>query len=191
LILLTGAFSSFVLGLGMTITACYVFLAIVMAPALITLGIDPLAAHLFVFYWGVLSEITPPVALCVSAAAGLAGSNFMQTGWTAMRLGAIKYIVPFFFAYNPALLTHGTWSEVLLAVSFAVIGVFYLGSALERYIWGVGKINLTSSALFILGGLLTAFPEIISSLIGVAILLVVHGVNYLNLRKIRMQPSGG
>ena len=65
LILLIGAFSSFVLGLGMTITACYIFLAIVMAPALVALGIDPLAAHLFVFYWGVLSEITPPVAhLC-------------------------------------------------------------------------------------------------------------------------------
>ena len=72
---------------------------------------------------------------------------------------------------------------VFLAVFFAVIGVFYLGSALERYIWGVGEINLISSALFILGGLLTAFPEIITSLIGLAIIIVVHGINYLNFRK--------
>jgi TRAP transporter 4TM/12TM fusion protein len=187
LILLTGAFSSFVLGLGMTITACYVFLAIVMAPALINLGIDPLAAHLFVFYWGVLSEITPPVALCVSAASGIAGSNFMQTGWTAMRLGAIKYIIPFFFAYNPALLTHGTWSQVVIAVFFAFVGVFYLGSALERYLWGIGEIKLASRILLIIGGLLTAFPELITTLIGLVILILVHMANYLRVRRI---PAG-
>ncbi len=174
LILLMGAFSSFVLGLGMTITACYIFLAIVMVPALITLGLDPLAAHLFVFYWGVLSEITPPVALCVSAACGLAGSNFMQTGWTAMRLGAIKYIIPFFFVYNPALLTHAVWWQVLLYTFFAVVGIFYLGSALEGYLWGVGNLGLIPRIPLIIGGLLTAFPEIITTLIGILILAIVN-----------------
>ncbi|MCX5908178.1 MAG: TRAP transporter fused permease subunit, partial [Deltaproteobacteria bacterium] len=174
LILLMGAISSFVLGLGMTITACYIFLAIVMVPALVALGIDPLAAHLFVFYWGVLSEITPPVALCVSAACGLAGSNFMQTGWTAMRLGAIKYIIPFFFVYNPALLTHAPWGEVLLYTFFAVVGIYYLGSALEGYLWGVGRLNKISRVPLIIGGLLTASPEIITSVVGIVILGAVN-----------------
>ncbi len=183
LILLMGAFSSFVLGLGMTITACYIFLAIVMVPALIALGIDPLAAHLFVFYWGVLSEITPPVALCVSAASGLAGSNFMQTGWTAMRLGAVKYIIPFFFAYNPALLTHGIWWEVLLFTFFAVVGIYYLGSALEGYLWGIGQLNWLSRIFFIAGGLLIAFPEMITTLIGLGVVICVNGICFFSRRR--------
>jgi TRAP-type uncharacterized transport system fused permease subunit len=182
LILLMGAFSSFVLGLGMTITACYIFLAIVMVPALISLGIDPLAAHLFVFYWGVLSEITPPVALCVSAACGLAGSNFMQTGWAAMRLGAVKYIIPFFFAYNPALLTHGVWWEVLLVTFFAVVGIYYLGSALEGYLWGIGQINWLSRISLIAGGLLIAFPEIYTTVIGLVIVGCVNLICYFTSR---------
>lgn len=183
LILLMGAISSFVLGLGMTITACYIFLAIVMVPALISLGIDPLAAHLFVFYWGVLSEITPPVALCVSAACGLAGSNFMQTGWTAMRLGAVKYIIPFFFAYNPALLTHGAWWEVLLFTAFAVVGIYYLGSALEGYLWGIGQINWPSRIFLVTGGLLIAFPEIYTTLIGLVIVVCVNLICYFTSRR--------
>jgi TRAP transporter 4TM/12TM fusion protein len=183
LILIVGAIASFVLGLGMTITACYVFLAIVMVPALIKLGIDPLAAHLFVFYWGVLSEITPPVALTVSAACGLAGSDFMKTGWTAMRLGAIKYIVPFFFVYNPALLTHGPWIDVLMHTSFAVIGTYYLASGLEGYLWGAGFLKKLPRGFLVAGGLLTAFPEIITSIIGIIVCLSVHMIGYLMARK--------
>lgn len=188
LILLMGAFSSFVLGLGMTITACYIFLAIVMVPALIQLGIDPLAAHLFVFYWGVLSEITPPVALCVSAASGLAGSNFMQTGWTAMRLGAVKYIIPFFFAYNPALLTHGPWWEVIMFTSFAIVGIYYLGSAMEGYLWGIGRIKWLSRIPLIAGGLLIAFPETITTIIGLAIVGTVNLICYMGAK--RRIPAG-
>jgi len=184
LILCMGAISSFVLGLGMTITACYIFLAIVMCPALVALGIDPLAAHLFVFYWGVLSEITPPVAICVSAAAGLAGANFMQTAWTAMRLGGIKYIIPFFFVYNPALLTHGPWWQVLMFTFFAVVGIYYLGSALEGYLWGVGVIKKWKFRTpLIAGGLLTAFPEILTSVIGILILGTFNGWFIFDKRK--------
>jgi TRAP transporter 4TM/12TM fusion protein len=183
LILLMGALSSFILGLGMTITACYIFLAIVMVPALIQLGIDPLAAHLFVFYWGVLSEITPPVALCVSAASGLAGSNFMQTGWTAMRLGAVKYIIPFFFAYNPALLTHGTWWEVILVTCFAVVGIYYLGSALEGYLWKIGPIRWFARITLVIGGLLIAFPEMITTLVGLVIVIIANVICYLGVKR--------
>ena len=183
LILTMGAISSFVLGLGMTITACYIFLAIVMVPALITLGIDPLAAHLFVFYWGVLSEITPPVALCVSAACGLAGSNFMQTGWTAMRLGAVKYIVPFFFAYNSALLTHGVWWDVLIHTIFAFVGIYYLGAALEGYLWRIGKIGWPIRIPLIFGGILTAFPTMTTSIAGLVILIFVNLMSHFVVKR--------
>jgi TRAP transporter 4TM/12TM fusion protein len=182
LILIAGALTSFVLGLGMPTTACYIFLAVVMVPALVTLKIDPLGAHLFVFYWGALSDITPPTALCVAAASGIAGSNFMQTGWTAMRLGVVKYLVPFFFVYNAALLTHGPLWDVLLSTLFAVIGVFYLSSALEGYLWGLGILNLTSRILMVAGGLLTAFPELITTLIGLILLVAVTLFNYLPMR---------
>ena len=184
LILCMGAISSFVLGLGMTITACYIFLAIVMCPALVALGIDPLAAHLFVFYWGVLSEITPPVAICVSAAAGLAGANFMQTAWTAMRLGGIKYIIPFFFVYNPALLTHGPWWQVLMYTFFAGVGIYYLGSAMEGYLWGIGVLKKWKFRIpLIIGGLLTAFPEFIANIIGILILGILNGLLIFEKRK--------
>jgi TRAP transporter 4TM/12TM fusion protein len=185
LILFMGAISSFVLGLGMTITACYIFLAIVMVPGLISLGIHPLAAHLFVFYWGVLSEITPPVAFCVTAACGLAGSDFMKTGLTAMRLGAVKYIIPFFFAYNPALLTHGTWWEILLYTFFATLGIIALGSSLEDYLWGVGRLRSLFLRIFLfIGGILTAFPEIFTSLIGIVIIGGIWLIKYITLRKL-------
>ncbi len=183
LILVVGALASFVLGLGMTITACYIFLAIVMVPALIQSGIDPLAAHLFVFYWGVLSEITPPVALCVSAACGIAGADFMKTGWLAMRLGAVKYIIPFFFAYNASLLTHGSWEVVLLTTLFAVIGVISLGSSLEGYLMGVGLINsIFLRIILFIGGILTAFPELYISITGLAIIILAVFLIYLRKR---------
>jgi len=97
LLLVFGAFASFILGMGMTITACYIFLAVVMAPALIEMGLYPLAVHLFVMYWGMASFITPPVALGSFAAASLSGASPMETGVQSMRLGIATYIVPFFF----------------------------------------------------------------------------------------------
>ena len=173
LILIVGAFTSFILGLGMTTTACYIFLAIVMVPALVQLGIYSVGAHLFVLYWGALSELTPPVALCVAAACGIAGSEFMKTGWTAMRLGAVKYIVPFFFVYAPALLIHGTFWEVLEAIGFATVGIIVTGSALEGYLIGIGELKSFIMRMILLGGgLLTAFPERISTIVGLIIIAV-------------------
>ena len=177
LILIVGAITSFILGLGMTTTACYIFLAVVMVPALVALNIDELGAHMFVFYWGALSDITPPTALCVAAACGLAGSNFMQTGWTAMRLGAVKYFVPFFFVYSPALLTHGTWQEIVLHTTFAAVGITMIGSALEGYLIGVGRLKLPLRIALLVGGGLIAFPEIYTTLFGlvlIALCLAAH-----------------
>ena len=184
LILIFGALTSFVLGLGMTTTACYIFLAIVMVPALVKLGIDQMAAHLFVFYWGALSELTPPVALCVAAACGIAGSEFMKTGWTAMRLGAVKYIVPFFFVYAPALLLHGTPWKIFEATLFSVVGIIIAGSALEGYLVGIGELkNFVGRMILLGGGLLIAFPERVTTIIGLVIVGIVIGFEVLLKRK--------
>jgi len=120
-LLLMGALTSFILGIGMTVTAAYIFLAIVLVPALTNSGLDPLASHMFVMYWGMLSFITPPVALAAFAAASVAQVSPMRAGFEAMRLGAIIYFVPFFFVFNPALLLQGSWFENLQALSTALV----------------------------------------------------------------------
>ncbi len=97
LLLIMGAITSLILGTGMTATACYIFLAVMLAPALIQVGLDPLAVHLYIFYWGMLSFITPPVALGAFAAASVAKTPPMRTGFEAMKIGSVIYFIPFFF----------------------------------------------------------------------------------------------
>ena len=139
-LLLMGALTSFIFGMGMTVTACYIFLAIVLAPPLVKAGMDPLAVHLFIMYWGMVSFITPPVALAAFAAAPLARCNPFKIGFEAMRMGSIMYFVPFFFVLNPALILHGPAWEVAVVFATAVIGILFIGAALQGYLLGVGPI---------------------------------------------------
>lgn len=140
-LLLMGALTSFILGIGMTVTAAYIFLAIVLVPALVNSGLDPLASHMFVMYWGMLSFITPPVALAAFAAASVAQVSPMRAGFEAMRLGAIIYFIPFFFVFNPALLLQGTVMENIQAISTALIGVALVSAALQGYLIGLGDLG--------------------------------------------------
>ena len=107
LLLAMCAITSLILGLGLTTTACYIFLAILVGPALEKLGLNKMAVHMFIFYWGMLSSITPPVAIASFAAAGIAGAPAMKTGWESMWVGSIIYFIPFFFVVNPALVLAG------------------------------------------------------------------------------------
>lgn len=168
LILIAGAVTSFVLGMGMTVSAVYVFLAIVMAPALTGMGINPIAAHLFVIYWATVSYITPPVALASFAAANIAGTPPMSTSLTAMRLGAVKYIVPFAFVLNPALVAQeSTAVEILYTVALAVVGIFFLGCAFEGWFIGVARrLNLAMRILLALSGVMTLVPNNSIAVIG-------------------------
>ncbi|GAA2003451.1 TRAP transporter permease [Brevibacterium samyangense] len=170
LILIAGAATCFILGMGMTVSAVYVFLAIVLAPALTGLGINPIAAHLFVIYWATVSYITPPVALAAFSAAGISGTPPMSTAFTAMRLGLVTYIVPFAFVLNPALVAQGEPLTIIYTFVFALIGVFFLGCAFEGFMIGVGK-RLTVPMRVVLGiaGIAAFAPELTSSLIGVAV----------------------
>ena len=162
-LLIMGAITSFIFGMGMTVTACYIFLAIVLAPALVQAGMNPLAVHLFIMYWGMVSFITPPVALGAFAAATLAGTGPIKAGIAAMRLGSIIYFVPFFFVLNPALIGQGTTGEVLLVLATAFPGVWLIASATQGYLaffgsFGDGWASLVNRALLFVGGILLIFP---------------------------------
>ncbi|MCC2097021.1 MAG: TRAP transporter large permease subunit, partial [Hyphomicrobiales bacterium] len=163
ILLLTGALASFILGMGLTITAAYILLAVVLAPGVVKLGFDPMAVHLFLMYWGMLSFITPPVAVGAYVAASLAKADGMGTGFEAMRLGAIIYFIPFFFVLNPALILHGSWGEVLFVTTTAFIGVLLIAASLQGYLIGVGTLagsalSWVARALLLASGFLFAMP---------------------------------
>ena len=145
ILLVMGALTSFVFGMGMTVTACYIFLAIVLAPPLIKAGLDPLAVHLFIMYWGMVSFITPPVALATFAAAPLAGVSAMRIGLQSIRLGTAIYVVPFCFVLNPALLFKGEPLHVTIAIAAAFAGIIAMAAALQGLWSGSGKSQIISS----------------------------------------------
>ncbi|MCA8929807.1 MAG: TRAP transporter fused permease subunit, partial [Alphaproteobacteria bacterium] len=162
-LLLMGALTSFILGIGMTVTAAYIFLAIILAPALVRAGLDPLSVHMFMLYWGMLSFITPPVALAAFAAASVAGSKPMETGFEAMRLGTIIYFIPFFFVFNPALLLVGAPGEIIVVLITATVGILLVAGGLQGYLIGVGTLGsgilgLLGRAFLVVGGLTLAAP---------------------------------
>jgi TRAP transporter 4TM/12TM fusion protein len=162
-LLVMGAVTSFIFGMGMTVTACYIFLAIVLAPPLVKAGMDPMAVHLFILYWGMISFITPPVALAAFAAAPIAKAGYFRIGWQAMKLGSIIYVVPFVFALNPALVLRGPWQEIVLVTGTAFAGVFLVAAAVQGYLLGLGAmratpLGLTARVLIGLGGLALMIP---------------------------------
>jgi TRAP transporter 4TM/12TM fusion protein len=164
MLLLMGALTSFVLGIGMTVTAAYIFLAIILAPALIQGGLDPMSVHLFILYWGMLSFITPPVALGAFAAASIAGASSLATGFKAMRLGSVIYFIPFFFVLDPSLTMAGSWWDTLSATAVAAVGVMLIAGSLQGYLLGIGFLDRPGSlgaagrAFTGVGGGLIALP---------------------------------
>ncbi|WP_069300164.1 TRAP transporter permease [Neptunicoccus sediminis] len=175
LLLVLGAITSFVLGMGMTVSACYIFLATVLAPALVKLGLSPIGSHLFVLYWGMLSYITPPVALASIAASQIAGAKGMATGFTSMRLGAALFILPFVFVYEPALLLQS--SDVLatvLAIGSAISALVALSCALEGYFYKVGVITYLERGIIGCGAVGLMVPDRMAEAAGLA--MVATGV---------------
>jgi TRAP transporter 4TM/12TM fusion protein len=158
---------SILLGMGMPTTAAYAVAASVVAPGLVQLGIPALTAHFFVFYFAVVSAITPPVALASYAAAGISGANPMATSVASFKIGISAFVVPFMFFYNSALLMDGTWFEVARAGATAIFGVFLLSSGVQgwwaaRMASGPIRVGLIVVALFMIEG------GLISDIIGVS-----------------------
>ncbi len=150
-----------ILGMGMPTAIIYVMLAVLVGPALVNLGVHPLGAHLFLFYFGMLSMITPPVCLATYAAAAIGGADFVKTGWPGMRLGIVAYVVPFVFAYHPALLMQGTVVDIALAAATAAIGVILLGTGCSGHLfrplgWG-RRAGVSAAGLLLIPPPSTAF----------------------------------
>jgi TRAP transporter 4TM/12TM fusion protein len=164
LLLAMTAVTSLVLGLGLTTTACYIFLAILVGPALEKAGLNKMAIHMFVFYWGMLSSITPPVAIASFAAAGIAGAPPMKTGWESMRVGSIIYFIPFFFVLNPAFVLQGPLSETAIVTLTAFAGIVFICGGIQGYqagigdLRGAGRIEWLVRGLLIAGGFILAAP---------------------------------
>jgi TRAP transporter 4TM/12TM fusion protein len=169
LLLATGALTSFILGMGMTASACYIFLAIVLAPALVKIGMDPMASHLYIFYWGIVSFITPPVALAAIAAASIAKSSAMATGFMALRVGALLLVLPVLFVLQPALILKGSPGLVIQASMTAIAAVVLLAAAVEGHMYKVGRLVTWSRFGLGIGGALMLVPEAATDYIGLGI----------------------
>ncbi len=162
-----------ILGMGIPPTAVYVLGGSIVVPALIGLGLKPLPAHLFTFYFACLGAITPPVCAAVYVTSALAESNWWVSGWLATRLGLAGFIVPFMFVYSDSLLLAGPIWEILYAALPAVLGVFFLGAFAVGYF--AGPIGWLRRLLMAIAGVLLIYPGIVTDLIGVAIALLVYG----------------
>ena len=171
LLLVLAAAGAVVLGMGMTVTAAYLLMVILIAPALTTTGVAPLNAHLFVFYFAVLSFVTPPVCLAVYAAASIGKADMFKTGYQAIRLSVAAYIVPFIFVYHPALLLQGNVIEVLGAVVTAFIGIALVAVAVEGYLFR--PLDWVKRILICGGGILSLIPGWKTDLLGLAIALPI------------------
>ena len=164
------------LGMGLPTTAAYVLGASVLSPALITLGISPLASHLFVFYYACLSAITPPVCVAVFMASGLAKSNWFKTGILACMIALPIFIIPYTFTYNSSLLMDGSLFNIVFATVTGLIGVFLINFCTVGYIRS--KINWFIRIGCIVGGILMLFPDVVPSLIGLVIGAVFFPIGY-------------
>ncbi|UCZ56261.1 TRAP transporter permease [Desulfurispirillum indicum] len=178
-----------ILGMGMPTTAAYAVAASVVAPGLISMGIEPLLAHFFVFYFACVSAITPPVALASYAASAISGSDPMKTGYTSFRLGIAAYIVPFMFFYAPDLLMNEAMMElagsgpldVVLRFGTAMLGIFALASAVQS--WFFGKVDRWQQPLLLAGAFLLVSPNHLLDLSGLAILVALYALQRFVLNR--------
>ena len=161
---------SLILGMGVPTTAAYLMLALLVVPALKQMNVLPLAAHLFIFYFGIISNVTPPVALAAYAAAGVARCNPTKTGVFAFKLSLSGFILPFMFVYNPVLLMQGGALEIIQSLITALLGIYSLSAALEKFVFK-WNINQAERLVLLASALLLIIPGTITDLIGFAVLL--------------------
>ena len=166
--------ATIILGMGLPTTAAYLITAAVVAPALIQMGVSPIGAHMFVFYFACLSAFTPPVALAAYAAAGIADAKPMQVAMTAVKVGIVAFIIPYVFIYGPAILLEGSFSEIIVATITALIGAFTLASSVEGWFLAATA-NIFVRLLLISSSLLLIVPGILTDTLGVTIILIAIG----------------
>jgi TRAP transporter 4TM/12TM fusion protein len=156
-LLLISAVLCIVLGMGMPTVGVYILLAILVAPSLVEVGVSPLAAHMFILYLGMMSLITPPVAVAAFFAASIAKAPPMATGWTCMRFGWTAYVVPFLFVFSPSLLLQGSVEDLIIDVSSAIAGVWLISAGMIGYF--ARNLDIVGRAAFLLAGILLLIPS--------------------------------
>ncbi|QNN81929.1 TRAP transporter permease [Brachybacterium sp. Z12] len=172
LVLLMTMIVCLILGMGLPTTANYVVTATVAAPILINnFDVPVIAAHMFVFFFGILADVTPPVCLAAYAGSGIAGSNPMKTGVTALRLAIAGFLIPFVFVLEPALLLEGPVGDLIPALVTVILGMVAIASGLAGYLFG--DATRLERAVLIVGGVLMVYPSIIISIVGIALALLV------------------
>lgn len=179
---------SLFLGMGLPTAAAYIISAVVAAPILIQIGIPPLVAHFFIFYYACLSSITPPTCLAAYAAATLAKEDPMKVGWSAVKLGLAGLIIPFMMVYYPSLLLIGTFTEILLSFIFGVVAILALGSILAGYV--ISEISIFERGVLALGMVLIIFPPTTNqSLFNIIAILMIGSVFVINIVKSKKKES--
>jgi TRAP transporter 4TM/12TM fusion protein len=183
--------TSLILGMGAPTTANYVITSTIAAPALIKLGVPILAAHMFAFYFGIIADLTPPVALAAFAGAAIAKANPFKTGVIATKLAIAAFLVPYIFVYNPALLLIKTNPvEIIQMILTAVIGMIGIGAAVEGWYWT--HMSWWERIASFAGGLLLIDPGTLTDIIGVCILGLITAVQYRKWRTARsFKPAAG
>lgn len=193
IILILVMVTSIVLSMGLPSTALYIVVAVAAAPALIEAGVNPIAAHFFVFWFGALSNITPPVALASYTAAGIARADAMQTSWTAVKLCLPGFLLPFMIVYNPALVmqTDATGIDAIFQIAFAfttsILGVFALSTAVFNFF--TTGMNMMERMLMGIASILLIIPELITSAIGLALIIIVLAIHIPRGKKASAQVN--
>jgi TRAP-type uncharacterized transport system fused permease subunit len=178
--LILTAVIALILGMGLPTPAVYLTVAVLIVPALVRMGAPELASHMFAFYFGILANVTPPVALAAYAAASIAGADLNRTGYEALKLALAGFIVPFVFIYNPALLMSGSWSGIVLVALSTLGAVLALSAAVEG--WFGEKLSWTARGLLLLATLCLSWNDLSVQLAGAAIGAAVLAMTVLRTR---------
>lgn len=195
LLLLIAAFLYIILGMGMPTIAVYIILAVLVAPSLVDLGIMPIAAHMFVMYLGMMSFLTPPVAIAAYFAASMADAPPMATGWTSMRFGWTAYVVPFLFVFSPSLLLQDpNVALALITVTTAIVGVWLISAAMIGYLFRLMGMPMHVGVL--VSGILLLIPTgfgtwvVGANAIGAAVAVLILAVEFTAARRAKSVQAG-
>ncbi|WP_336359277.1 TRAP transporter permease [Haladaptatus sp. ZSTT2] len=182
-------FTSVILGMGLPTTAAYVVLAALGAPALTAMGVELLAAHLFIFYFGIISAITPPIMLAVFTASGIAESDPWKTGFTALNLAAAGFLVPYMFVYGPQLLLIGSTTEIVIGATSAIIGVLALSAGTQGFFYTAA--SYLERAALVTGAVVLIAPGLMTDLVGFGIIAAVFLKQYTLNKGPGATPTAG
>ena len=180
-LLLLTMIASLILGMGLPVTACYIILAVLAAPALIQAGVTPIGAHLYVFYFGIVSGLTPPVALTAYVAAGIAGTPVFRTGIYSFLIGLVAFLIPFVWIYEPSLIFQGPLYLTILYFLVCAVSIVALAAGVMGYLFA--PINIFERACYIIAGIAIIIPETVSTIVGLILLAILAAFNYVKKKK--------